>query len=56
MIYYYCKMNIDQQLEFIKDNLAEIIGETELVEKLKQDLALVLKSNIEVEIIDLTKI
>lgn len=28
-------MNIDQQLEFIKDNLAEIIGETELVEKLK---------------------
>lgn len=28
-------MNIEEQLELIKDNLAEIIGETELVEKLK---------------------
>lgn len=29
------KMNMDEQLELIKDNLAEIIGEAELVEKLK---------------------
>lgn len=28
-------MNIEEQLELIKDNLAEIIGETELIEKLK---------------------
>ena len=28
-------MNIEEQLELIKDNLAEIIGEAELVEKLK---------------------
>lgn len=28
-------MNMDEQLELIKDNLAEIIGEAELIEKLK---------------------
>jgi tyrosyl-tRNA synthetase len=28
-------MNMEEQLELIKDNLAEIIGEAELVEKIK---------------------
>lgn len=35
MYYLLTIMNIEEQLELIKDNLAEIIGETELIEKLK---------------------